>query len=129
MPKPTPVQLAAELTELDAEYARAKLRYNAPGTGLGQRARAARHMAELYGRREALSVLAVQAFRSGATRELVGHLSSVAAANDAHQAKAWAVRAEQLEREAAALERITAAAFNDDGMEWVPGRGRVRRSL
>jgi hypothetical protein len=123
--KCTPVRLAAELAELNTELDRTLARYGAPGTGLHQRARAAHRMAELYGKREALAVLASTAFRSGATRDLVEHLAVNAAQADANRAETWRSSAGRLETQAAELERTTAAAFND-GMNYVPGRGRVR---
>lgn len=122
---PTAVQLAAELAELNGQLAQTRQRYTAQGTGLHQRARAARRMAELYGRREALAVLVARAFRAGARRDLVEHLGQAAAHGDAITADTWATQAAELERQAAELERTTAAAFND-GMSYVPGRGRVR---
>lgn len=125
MPKPTPVRLLAELAELNDQLEQTRKRYVAQGTGLSQRARAARRMAKLYGRREALAVLAARAFRTGATRDLVEYLGVATATTDARQADVWATAATDLERQADELEATTAAAFND-GMSYIPGRGRVR---
>jgi hypothetical protein len=125
---PTQGQVATELRDLNRQLDVTLARYSSSGTGLIQRARAARRMADLYAQREALVLLAASAFKVGTGRTIVEHLAAQASTADARSAHSWRVNAETLERQAVELERTTAAAFGD-GLTYVPGRGRVRDTL
>jgi hypothetical protein len=58
---------------------------------------------------------------------LVFFASADAAELNTHRAEEWSMRADADQAKADAIERQALPVFADDGMEYVPGRGRVIR--
>jgi hypothetical protein len=123
----TPIAAAVNaLAQLGRGIVAAMDRFEAPGSGVSVRARAAQEVADLMHERGEIMKACVDLFPED-MQELVTMLAN--GAEEAHRARAeqWGRIAMPLHASADRIAQQGAAVFADDGMAFVAGRGRVRR--
>lgn len=97
--------------------------------GAAVKAAAARGLAKAYAERASIYRVLPKLYSGrSATRWLAVISSADSALAMESLAEEWRLRADRHQAEAEQIERQALPAFADDGMEYVPGRGRVRRA-
>lgn len=124
----TQQQALAELHQLSAEVTRLTGRYD--GGGAAVKAEAAWNLSSTFRMLAALYRGLAGLYRGNEpTRWLMAAAATDAAELNTRRAAEWSSIADMHQAEADRITRVGEAAFADDGMVYIPGRGRLRRQV